>query len=117
MTFASRSVFFSVLCLSLMSFSCASGLKSESKEDEFRRQYLEQSSRAAVAFGVEQCSVRRLSPSECEKLKDEYVERSRTASQEHFLDIEKECKEYRLSEVDCDAKKEKSLKKVSEWRR
>ncbi len=113
MSFVSRSVFFSVLCLSLMSFSCAF----ESKEDEFRRKYLEQAARASVAYGVEQCSVRRLSPSECEKLKDQFVERSRTASQEHFLELENECKQHRLTEADCGAKKEKSLKVVSDWRR
>jgi hypothetical protein len=115
MTFVSRSVFFSMLCLSLMSFSCASGLKQESRQDELKKECLEQFIRAGVGYGVQQCSVQRLSPSECEKLKDEFVEKARPASEEYFLKLEKDCKDYRLSEADCNMRKETQIRKIFEW--
>jgi hypothetical protein len=120
MSFVSRSFFFSVLCLSLMSFSCASESSqtaSEPGQGPFEKEFYAQTARANVALAMQVCSGRKLSEDDCEKLKDEYVELGRKGAEKELLGFKKFCQDYRLSEADCDVKKLKRLKEISDARR
>jgi hypothetical protein len=111
MTFGSRSVFFSVLCFSLMSFSCVS--KSSQLESKIYDLYV----RKGVSEAIVVCNdpntlitKQKLSEAQCEKMKDGYSELWRKKGEEKVLEINKTCQEQRLSEDDCNKEKEQALR-------
>ncbi len=114
MTFAFRSVFFSVLCLSLMSFSCAS-TSSASRSSQLEGKISDQHARMWVEKAVGYCNDTKQTPTEvqCEGLKDKFAETGREQGKKDVLEINKICQEYRLSEDDCNLKKEKRLREIS----
>jgi hypothetical protein len=108
MTFAFRSVFFSVLCLSLMSLSCAS------RSSELESKIYDQSAQAGVAEAMRGCNMEpKLSKAACENLKDVLGETWRKAAKKEILEINNVCRDYRLSEDDCNLRKEERLKQIS----
>jgi hypothetical protein len=108
MTFAYRSVFFSVFCLSLMSLSCAS------RSSELESKIYDQSAQVGVAEAMAGCNKEpKLSKAACEELKDVFAETWRKSAEKQVLEINNTCRDYRLSEDDCNLRKEEKLKKIS----
>ncbi len=105
MTFVLRSVFFGVLCLSLVSLSCSS------RGSQLESQVYERSAQIGVAEAMTGCNKEpKLAKDACELLKDTFAETWRKAAVKKVSEINKECRDYRLSEDDCNLKKETHLK-------
>ncbi len=105
MTFVLRSVFFSVLCLSLMSLAC-----SESKNAQLDRKALELGDQLVEIDVKKECSEKKLSEVDCNKAREGKLKEARKAMQDLMTRFDEMCKGTVFLEDECVEKKQEMLK-------
>ncbi len=106
-----NSVFFFcvLLCLILVSLSCAT------KSSQLESKILDQYERRSVDNAISLCNEvgLKITDAKCESLKDDYAKTGRQKGKEILLEANNTCQEHRLSEDDCNKIKEQMLKGIS----